>query len=109
MIAKAGAGPKPVPFKQMTPQSLAASITLALKEEVGIAVKEMAAQIAEEDGAQGAVHDIEHALDMDEMRCQMCPERLALWIDKKTGTHLSGMAASTLAEKKLIHPKQLRL
>jgi sterol 3beta-glucosyltransferase len=109
MIAKAGAGPKPVPFKQMTSESLAASITFALKEEVGNAVKKMAGQIAEEDGARATVQDIEHALDMDEMRCQICPERLALWKDKKTGIHLSGMAASTLAEKKLIHPKQLRL
>jgi len=109
MIAKAGAGPMPVPFKKMTPQSLAASITFALKEEVAIAVQTMAAQIAEEDGAKDTVLDMEQALDVDDMRCQICPEKLAVWRDKKTGTHLSGMAASTLAEQKLIHPKDLRL
>lgn len=109
MIAKAGAGPKPIPIKQMTSESLAASITFALRDEVAVAVKEMAAQIAEEDGAAETVHDIEQALNVDEMRCHLCPERLAVWTDKRTGTHLSGFAGSVLAEQKLIHPKDLRL
>lgn len=109
MIAKAGAGPKPVPFKQMTPESLAESIKFALTEEVGIAVKKMAAQIAEEDGAADTVQAFEKNLKIDEMRCHICPERLAIWKDKKTGTHLSGFAAAVLAEQRLIHPKQLRL
>lgn len=109
MIAKAGAGPIPVPFKKMTPESLAASITFALNEDVVIAVRKMAAQIAEEDGVKDTVLDMEHALNVDEMRCQICPERLAVWRDKSTGTHLSGMAAATLAEQKFIHPKDLRL
>jgi len=109
MIAKAGAGPKPIPFKQMTPETLAASIKFALKEEVAIAVKEMASRIAEEDGAAETVRDFEQALKIDEMRCDVCPERLAVWKDKDTGTHLSGLAVSVLAGEKLIHPKQLRL
>jgi sterol 3beta-glucosyltransferase len=109
MIAKAGAGPKPIPFKQMTPESLAASITFALRDEVGVAVKELAARISEEDGAAGAVHDFEQALDLDAMRCHMCPERLAVWKDKKTGAHLSGLAASVLAQQNLTHTRDLRL
>jgi sterol 3beta-glucosyltransferase len=109
MIAKAGAGPKPVPFKQMTAESLAASIDFALKEEVGIAVKEMASRISEEDGAAETVRDFERSLDVDDMRCDVCPDRLAVWKNKETGTHLSGFAASVLCEQKMIHPKQLRL
>lgn len=109
MIAKAGAGPVPIPFKKMTSETLAASITFALKEEVKVAVQAMAAQIAEEDGAAETAADMEQALNLDEMRCHVCPERLAIWKDKKTGAHLSGMAASTLAEQELIHPKDLRL
>lgn len=109
MIAKAGAGPKSVPFKQMTSESLAASIKFALKEEVGTAVKEMATQIAEEDGAAETVRDFEEALDVDEMRCYVLPHRVAVWKDKKTGAHLSGVAACILAQKRMIHAKQLRL
>jgi hypothetical protein len=109
MIAKAGAGPVPVPFKRMTAESLAESITFALKDEVKIAVQKMADSIAEEDGAGDTVRDFEKKLDIDGMRCHLCPERLAIWRDKQTGAHLSGFAACVLAEKRLIDPKHLRL
>jgi len=109
MIAKAGAGPVPVPFKQMTAQSLAESITFALKDEVKIAVQKMAESIAEEDGSGDTVADFEQKLDLDGMRCHLCPERLAIWRDKQTGAHLSGFAAVTLAEQKLLDPRHLRL
>jgi sterol 3beta-glucosyltransferase len=109
MIAKAGAGPVPVPFKQMTAQSLAESITFALKDEVKIAVQKMAESIAEEDGSGGTVCDFEQKLGIDEMRCHLCPERLALWRDKQSGAHLSGFAAVVLCERKVLDPKHLRL
>lgn len=109
MVANAGAGPKPVPFKQMTAESLAESIKFALREEVTVAVKEMAAQIGEEDGAGDTVHDIEEALDIDSMRCSIMPEKLAVWVDKHTGMHLSGLAVCVLASQHLIHPSRLRL
>lgn len=109
MIAKAGAGPKPVPFKKMTPETLAESIKFALRPEVDRAVKDMATRIAEEDGAVETVRDFMQALKVDEMRCHICPERLAVWHERTSGVHLSGLAACVLAEQKLIHPKQLRL
>lgn len=109
MIAKAGAGPTPVPFKQMTAQSLAENITFALRDEVKEAVQKMAESIAEEDGSGGTVRDIEEKLQLDGMRCHLCPERLALWRDKQTGAHLSGFAAVVLGEQKLLDPKHLRL
>ncbi|XP_014559220.1 glycosyltransferase family 1 protein [Bipolaris victoriae FI3] len=109
MVAKAGAGPKPIPYRQLTPEGLAESIKFALRPEVDIAVKKMAACIAEEDGASETVQDFESALRVDEMRCHVCPERLAVWRDKKSGAHLSGLAACVLAKHKLIDPNDLRL
>ncbi|KAF2129493.1 glycosyltransferase family 1 protein [Dothidotthia symphoricarpi CBS 119687] len=109
MVAKAGAGPKPVPFKQMTAETLAASITFALKEEVRIAVQEMASRIGKEDGALGTAQDFEERLRLDDMRCDICPERLATWQDIKTGVHLSGFAAVALVEQRLLLPNRLRL
>jgi sterol 3beta-glucosyltransferase len=109
MIAKAGAGPVPVPFKQMTAESLANSITFALKDDVQLAVQKMAKSIAEEDGAAGTVLDFERRLDIDAMRCHLCPERLATWRDKRTGAHLSGFSARVLVEQKQLDVKNLRL
>lgn len=109
MIAKAGAGPIPVPFKQMTSESLAESIQFALKDEVKVAVRGMAESIAAEDGSGDTVRDFERKLDLDGMRCQLCPERLAIWRDKRTGAHLSGFAMAALAHQKLLDPKDIRL
>ncbi|KAI8941132.1 hypothetical protein NX059_002370 [Plenodomus lindquistii] len=109
MIARAGAGPKPVPYKLMTADSLAESITFALKDKVRIACEKMAADIASEDGATETVHAIESNLKIDDMRCHVCPERQAVWLDKKTGTHLSGMAVCLLTERGLVHPRRVRL
>ncbi|KAJ6280307.1 glycosyltransferase [Bipolaris maydis] len=109
MVAKAGAGPKPIPYRQLTPEGLAESIKFALRPEVNIAVKKMAACIAEEDGASETVRDFESALRVDEMRCHICPERIAVWRDKKSGAHLSGFAACVLCKQKLIDPHDLRL
>jgi hypothetical protein len=109
MIAKAGAGPVPVSFKKMTAESLANSITFALQPSVQVAVRKMAESIAEEDGAGGTTKDFEKRLDIDGMRCQICPERLATWRDKQTGAHLSGFAACTLVEEKVLDVKNLRL
>jgi sterol 3beta-glucosyltransferase len=109
MIAKRNAGPVPIPFKQMTAESLAASITFALRDDVRVAVEEMAASIAEEDGAAGTVADFEDKLQLHDMRCHVCPERLAIWRDKKTGVHLSGFAAKVLGQEQLIQTKNLRL
>jgi len=84
-------------------------MTFALKDEVKAAVQTMAESIAEEDGSGGAVQDFEEKLNLDGMRCHLCPERLALWQDKQTGAHLSGFAAVTLSEKGCLEPKHLRL
>lgn len=109
MIAKAGAGPVPIPYKQMTAESLAGSIAFALKDDVQVAVQRMADSIAEEDGSGDTVRDFEQKLELDGMRCQLCPERLAIWRDKTTGAHLSGFAAVVLAERRVLDPKHLRL
>jgi sterol 3beta-glucosyltransferase len=109
MIARAGAGPKPIPYKLMTAQTLAESIKFALTDEVRVAVQKMASQIAEEDGAGGTVRAFEDNLRIDDMRCHVCPERLAVWLDTETGAHISGLVACVLAEQGLLHPNRLRL
>lgn len=109
MIARAGAGPQPVPFKQMTAESLAASIKFALQDDVKTAVQKMAAQIAKEDGAAETLEAFEQDLRVDDMRCHLCPQRLAVWRDKKTGMHLSGFATCVLVKAGKIHPRHLRL
>ena len=78
MIVKASADPMPVPYKQMAAESLAESITFALKDDVETAVQKMAGSIAEGEASGNNVRGFEQKLELDEIRCHLCPERLAL-------------------------------
>lgn len=110
MVARAGAGPEPVPFKEMTADSLAESITTALQQDIQQGAQEMAKTIAAENGAQDTVSDfLERLVSEDQLQCDLCPDRLATWLHKKTGARLSGFAASCLADKGLITPDQVKL
>lgn len=108
MIARAGAGPNPVPFKKMTAEILAESIVFSLRPEVQAAAKGVAKQIAEEDGARSAAQDIQERIDSEGLRCDICPERLAVWKHTKTGAHLSSLASFYLVNKGFIKVKHLR-
>ncbi|KAI8206162.1 Sterol 3-beta-glucosyltransferase UGT80B1 [Colletotrichum sp. SAR 10_65] len=109
MIARAGAGPMPVPFKEMTAETLAASISFALKPEVQVAVQQMAERIGAEDGAGDTAKDIQERLVLDGMRCDVCPERLATWRHKKSGAHLSSFAVGCLVDKGMMKPHDVKL
>ncbi|KAM0270662.1 hypothetical protein ACHAQH_009331 [Verticillium albo-atrum] len=102
MIARAGAGPMPIPFKALTAENLADGIKFSLRPETGTAALEMAQIIAAEDGASGAVNDIQGRIDMDALRCALSPDRVAIWEHKSTGTRLSGFALACLVEKGLV-------
>ncbi|ENH66081.1 Sterol 3-beta-glucosyltransferase [Fusarium oxysporum f. sp. cubense race 1] len=109
MIARAGAGPTPIPFKKMTAESLAASILFALNPEVKEAAQRLAQTIMQEDGASNAAMDFLNRLDVDKLRCDLCPDRLAIWKHKSTGTRLSGFAMTCLVDKKLVQPNDSKL
>ncbi|KAF4332452.1 sterol 3-beta-glucosyltransferase [Fusarium beomiforme] len=109
MIARAGAGPISIPFKELTAEILAESITFALQAGVQEVAQQMADHIAEENGAGQAAMDITDRLEVDKLRCDICPERLATWFHRKTGAHLSGFVASCLVDQGLIQPSDLKL
>ncbi|KAI7767327.1 hypothetical protein LZL87_014017 [Fusarium oxysporum] len=109
MVARAGAGPTSVPFKELTAEILAESIASALQPEVQEVAQGMAEHIAEENGAGQAATDITDRLEVDKLRCDICPERLAIWLHKKTGAHLSGFTTACLVDQGLIQPPDLKL
>ncbi|KAI1458868.1 hypothetical protein F4805DRAFT_105724 [Annulohypoxylon moriforme] len=109
MIARAGAGPVPIPYKKITAETLAESITFALRPEVQAAAREVAASIAEEDGASGTARDIQERLDSEGLKCDICPNRLAVWRHKRNDAHLSSFAAYFLVSKGVLKPNHLEL
>ena len=109
MIYHAGAGPEPVPYKKMTEELLAESITKALSPEIQNAVKEMSEKIADENGSEAAAASFHQAVNMDTMRCLILPDRVAVWRVKKTNIRLSSLAAATILDQGLLQLKDIKL
>lgn len=109
MVARAGAGPLPIPYKQLTAEKLAAAIAEAIKPETLERAKELGAKIKEEQGCDVGGKSFHDLLDVDNLRCSLAPSRVAVWRIKRTKTRLSALAASVLASEGLIDFGDLKL
>ncbi|PTB62710.1 glycosyltransferase family 1 protein [Trichoderma citrinoviride] len=109
MIARSGAGPDPIPFKSLTAENLAESISVALMPSVQEAAKRMAEDIADENGAEATAKSFQDQIGLDQFECEICPGRLATHRHKKSGTRLSGLAVACLVDRGLIQPPELEL
>ena len=113
MVAKAGAGAEPIPYKHLTADKLANSIKKLLEPETQTAAKDLAQKIEEEgDGAKNAIksfHDSLPCRGNHSIRCSVFEDRVAVWWLKKTHMRLSALAAEILVRQKKIQCKDLRL
>ena len=114
MIARAGAGPKPIPFKELTAEGLANAILQALKPETLERARELGERIREEKGCESGAISFHKQMDVDKLRCLMTPNRAAVWRvktnEKSTGDiRLSAFAASVLGNEGVLDLNQLRL
>lgn len=109
MVARAGAGPEPIPHKQLTADNLAEGIKVCLKPESQDRAHDLAAKIAKERGSDEGAQSFHQFLDMDSLRCSLAPSRAAVWSIKRTDVRLSAMAACTLANEGLLDFNELKL
>lgn len=113
MIGASGAGTKPVPYKDLDVDKLAAGIKECMTDEALQAAQEVAKSIEDEgDGAANAVESFHQTLAMRgdrSMRCSILEDRVAVWTLKKSSLRLSALAAELLVERKKLSWKQLRL
>lgn len=109
MVAKAGAGPSPVPYKELTGDKLAELITTALKPSSIERAKELSEKISHERGSECGAQMFHEQLDLSQMRCQLSPNRAAAWRIRRTSILLSAFAASVLGNEGLLNFKDLKL
>jgi hypothetical protein len=109
MVAKAGAGPEPIAYKDLTADKLAESITYALKPSSLDRAKELASKISREDGNQKGAMKFHQMLPMDHMRCSLIPTKVAVWRVKRTQIRLSAVAAYALASQDIMSYDDLKL
>lgn len=109
MIARAGAGPDPIPHKQLTADNLADAINFCLKPESLERAKELADKIAAERGCDTGAQSFHQFLEADRLRCALAPSRVASWRVRRTQVRLSAFAACTLAKADLLDFHDLKL
>ncbi|KAM7219278.1 hypothetical protein V8F06_005314 [Rhypophila decipiens] len=109
MIAKAGAGPAPIPFTKLTAENLAAAILEAVKPETQLRAQELGARIREEKGADVGGKSFHEFLNTDSLRCSLAPSRTAVWRVRRTKTRLSALAAAVLVSEGLLKFSDLKL
>ncbi|KPI45216.1 Sterol 3-beta-glucosyltransferase UGT80A2 [Cyphellophora attinorum] len=109
MVARAGAGPKPIPHKQLTVENLAESISFCLRPDTLERAKDFATTIAAERGSDSAAMSFHQFLEVDRLRCALAPSRAAVWRVRRTRIRLSAFAACTLANANLLSFNDLKL
>jgi hypothetical protein len=109
MVARAGAGPDPIPHKQLTADNLAKAINFCLRPESLDRAKELASKIAAERGSDVGAQSFHQHLEVDRLRCNLSPARVATWRIKRTQVRLSAFAACTLANANLLDFHDLKL
>ena len=109
MVARAGAGPLPVPYKRLTADILAASIVEALQLAVQGQAATLASRIEQEKGTENGARFFHSQLNVDSLRCSLAPNRVAVWRVRRTEVRLSALAAMVLSNEGLLNFDDLKL
>ncbi len=109
MVAKAGAGPLPIPSKHLTANNLAAAILEALEPTALERAQQLGRIVNLEKGTQVGAQSFHENLNVDSLRCTVAPRRAAAWRVKRTNIRLSPFAATTLGNEGLLDFKDLKL
>ncbi|KAL9001582.1 MAG: hypothetical protein Q9188_005448 [Gyalolechia gomerana] len=109
MVAKAGAGPWPIPHKQLTSENLAAAISEALQPEALQKARKLGSSISTESGAERGAEDFQNKVDINSLRCSVSPGRAAAWRVRRTNIRLSTFAATVLQKEGLLDIGNLKL
>ena len=87
MVARAGAGPSPIPFKDLSAERLANAILKALEPETLERAEGLGERIREEKGCEAGAASFHSQLNVNLLRCLMCPNRIAVWRVKTRGSN----------------------
>lgn len=112
MIAAAGAGPLPIPYRSVTSQNLAEAITFCLHEDTAMAAQAIAIKMEDESGVQAATQSFHRNLPLDRFRCRLLPDQPANWVYKNSlakPLYLSKIAAKILVDDSRLDWKHLLL
>ncbi|CAG8174951.1 unnamed protein product [Penicillium nalgiovense] len=109
IVSREGAGPAPIPHKQLTVENLSSALGLALSESTKNRAQQVAKMMEKESGVRDGVCSFYRQLNLRRLRCAICQTRPAVWHVKHTKIALSAFAASVLVEIGRVKPEELVL
>jgi UDP:flavonoid glycosyltransferase YjiC (YdhE family) len=109
IVARAGAGPVPISYKQLTAEKLTDAIKSALEPATKEKVQEISKKMKSESGVRDGVRSFHRHLDLTSLQCAICPSRPAVWHIKHTDIGLSAFAAAVLVEMGRLKPDNVVL
>lgn len=113
MVAARGAGPKPIPHKQLTAQNLSEAITFCLTPSAHEAAQEIAHSMQKESGVRTAVNSFHANLPLEKLTCDILPNQPASWLYKRKSKNiamkLSKLAVEMLTSTHGLETKKLEL
>ncbi|KAK3394228.1 glycosyltransferase family 28 domain-containing protein [Podospora didyma] len=108
MIAKAGAGPTPIPYTKLNADNLSAAILEALRPETQARARDLGASISQEKGADVGGKSFHQFLNIDNLRCTLAPSRVAVWRPRRSKVRLSALAAAVLVKEGILKYSDLK-
>jgi UDP:flavonoid glycosyltransferase YjiC (YdhE family) len=105
VIANAGAGPHPIPYREQTAEKLAQQIKEALHPESRVRARQIGLRLRQERGCERGARSFHDALSEKHSRCSVLPTRVAVWEVKGAQgikCRLSPLAAAILLQRELI-------
>ena len=111
MVATAGAGPSPIPHRQLNAQNLAEAIQFCRSDAARTAAAKIATQIQREDGVEAAVRFFHANLPLDALRCDFLsdqPAALSLRVGGRIAK-ISKKAAAVIVQDGHLNHQNLKL
>ncbi|VDB99463.1 unnamed protein product [Peniophora sp. CBMAI 1063] len=109
MVHRGGAGPAPIPHKELSAERLADALKFCTTARAKAAAERMGAQIRGENGVHDGVMSFYKHLPLLNMRCDLDPGRVAVWWSTKHCLKMSAFAAQALIDSKELRPEDLDL
>jgi UDP:flavonoid glycosyltransferase YjiC (YdhE family) len=109
VIARAGVGPTPIPYKSITSDSLARAIAEALSDQCQQKARKLATEIQKESGATAGALNLHEKLQVEDFRCSLAPRRLSVWRVKGSDIRLSTLAATILFKERALGDNDVEL
>ena len=108
-VAQAGAGPRPIPYKQLTAKALAVAISQALQPPMVAIARNLSGKIRREHGCETGAMIFHAKLPMAKLRCSILPRRAAVWKIRGAEIRLSALSVTTLCKAGLLQKEDLEL